>query len=155
MLCPSLAILLTFTLQSQLFKAACTSTSCQPASRSCEKWVTEFKGAHSGKCTAACEAAAARCVYRTASCSEIYMALWEFESVYHQRTFMRFYACTSVFLSAASTSWPTFVHDSPQEPRQTSALIYALLAQLLLLLAVWPPGRLPPLCFQRAHQTAG
>lgn len=44
---PSFAILLTFTLQFQLFKAACTSAACQPASPSCEKWVMEFKGARS------------------------------------------------------------------------------------------------------------
>lgn len=41
---PSLTILLTFTLQSQLFKAACTSVPCQSAGPSCKKWVMEFKG---------------------------------------------------------------------------------------------------------------
>lgn len=100
---PSLTILLTFTLQSQLFKAACTSAPCQPASPSCEKWVMEFKGTHSLVALHSSAMASLGflflvthgsssnssnvCVCNSVSCSEILKAVWECVSV-NQKTFI-------------------------------------------------------------------
>lgn len=123
----SLAILLTFTLQSQLFKAACTSAPCQPASPSCEKWVMEFKGAHSlvvlhsrfASLLAAFHPTCNTqqrcvCVCNSVSCSEIHEAVWEFVWVNHKTFITTLCVCVSVRLLETKLAY-ILPHDFPLE----------------------------------------
>lgn len=126
---PSLTILLTFTLQSQLFKSACASTPCQPASQPAPavksgSWNLK---AHAAllHCTVALaplwlsvppnrssSSSSSLCGCNYVSCSEIYKTVWEFVSV-NQKTFIiMFSVCVSLSLSLSVSSviWPIFFH---------------------------------------------